>query len=65
MQQNNSKLILYQYEYAHGKYPVISLCLAAPYESDRSVVDYLTMQMTMPVRWLESMNYLMEESLKL
>jgi len=55
------KVELDQYQYAHAKYPVISNVTAAPYESDRSDTDYLTMQMTMPVRWLESMNYLIKQ----
>ncbi|WP_339297169.1 ACP S-malonyltransferase [Paenibacillus sp. FSL R5-0623] len=52
------KVELDQYQYAHAKYPIISNVTAAPYESDRSVVDYLNMQMTMSVRWSESMRYL-------
>lgn len=52
------KVELDQYQYAHAKFPIISNVTAAPYEPDRSVVDYLTMQMTMPVRWSESMLYL-------
>lgn len=52
------KVELDQHQYAHAKYPIISNVTAAAYESDRSVVDYLNMQMTMPVRWSESMRYL-------
>ncbi|WP_405169954.1 ACP S-malonyltransferase [Paenibacillus sp. FSL H8-0280] len=54
------KVELDRYQYAHAKYPIISNVTAAPYECDRSVVDYLNMQMTMPVRWSESMLYLVE-----
>lgn len=55
------KIELDQYHYGHAAYPIISNVTAKPYPSDQSVVDYLNRQMTWPVRWLESMQYLMEQ----
>ncbi|SEL41056.1 ACP S-malonyltransferase [Paenibacillus sp. OK003] len=55
------KVELDQTKYSQAKYPVISNVTATPYHPDHSVVDYLNMQMTMPVRWLESMHYLIEQ----
>ncbi|WP_440109493.1 ACP S-malonyltransferase [Paenibacillus sp. QZ-Y1] len=54
------KVELEQYQYEHAKYPIISNVTAVPYQPDQSVVDYLNGQMTMPVRWSESMHYLVE-----
>ena len=55
------KVELDQTKYSQAKYPVISNVTATPYHLIDSVVDYLNMQMTMPVRWLESMHYLIEQ----
>ncbi|MGQ8873039.1 ACP S-malonyltransferase [Paenibacillus sp. TSA_86.1] len=55
------KIELHQYRYSDAAYPIISNVTAEPYQSDRPVVDYLNNQMTWPVRWLESMHYLIEQ----
>ncbi|PQP81879.1 [acyl-carrier-protein] S-malonyltransferase [Paenibacillus sp. PCH8] len=52
------KAELEQIKYNPAIIPIISNVTAEPYQPDRSVIDYLNMQMTMPVRWLESMHYL-------
>ncbi|MGC5773108.1 ACP S-malonyltransferase [Paenibacillus pabuli] len=52
------KVELDQNQYEPAKTPIISNVTAAPYQSDQSVAQYLDMQMTMPVRWSESMQYL-------
>ncbi|MGP3784986.1 [acyl-carrier-protein] S-malonyltransferase [Chryseobacterium mucoviscidosis] len=57
------KAELDQKQYKQAKYPVISNVTAAPYQPDLPVVDYLNRQMTMPVRWLESMLYLLEHGI--
>ncbi|MDM5277043.1 ACP S-malonyltransferase [Paenibacillus silvae] len=55
------KAQLSQYPYHPAECPIISNVTAKPYQSDHPVVDYLNRQMTEPVRWLESMHYLMEQ----
>lgn len=53
------KVELDQFKYEKAKYPIISNVTATPYQPEQSVVDYLNMQMTMPVKWSESMHYLL------
>ncbi|MCP3774855.1 ACP S-malonyltransferase [Paenibacillus sp. MZ04-78.2] len=45
--------------FADAEWPIISNVTAAPYQSGNSVAEHLQQQLTMPVRWLESMNYML------
>ncbi|WP_211241935.1 ACP S-malonyltransferase [Ectobacillus panaciterrae] len=58
------KHMLSQYNFCLGDYPVISNVTALPHESDH-LRDLLTRQMTEPVRWQESMEYLQLQNVKI
>ncbi|MBD3919139.1 ACP S-malonyltransferase [Paenibacillus sp. PR3] len=49
-----------KYDYSPLRYPVISNVTARPYETERLIPHYLTMQITEPVRWQASMHYLQQ-----
>lgn len=58
------KKILSQYNFRLGDYPVISNVTARPHESDH-LMDLLTRQMTEPVQWQESIDYLQLQNVKI
>ncbi|WP_167957199.1 ACP S-malonyltransferase [Anaerosporobacter faecicola] len=49
---------LNQYEYRNLNYPVISNSFARPYSKYESIKENIVKQIVMPVRWLETMEYL-------
>ncbi|MCA0756976.1 ACP S-malonyltransferase [Paenibacillus sp. N4] len=57
------KEILAQYRFGSGDYPVISNVTALPHEPEH-LIDLLTRQMTEPVRWQESVEYLRLQHVK-
>lgn len=58
------KEILSQYSFCSGDYPVISNVTALPHEPDQ-LTDLLTRQMTEPVRWHDSVEYLRLQNVKI
>lgn len=60
MQQaaDNLNKELQKYSYNEFKYPVIANINAQAYKTSDEIVDTLTKQVVMPVRWSETMNYL-------
>lgn len=56
--------ILSTYSFSPGDYPVISNVTALPHESDH-LMELLTRQMTEPVRWQESIEYLQLQNVKI
>ncbi|WP_195576564.1 ACP S-malonyltransferase [Paenibacillus sp. 1001270B_150601_E10] len=51
--------------YSTFRWPVISNVTGKPYESPDQVVDYLTEQLTAPVRWDETMKLFVEQGVSL
>ncbi|EPY11370.1 MULTISPECIES: ACP S-malonyltransferase [Paenibacillus] len=51
---------LLTYKYNQFDFPVISNVSGRPYRDDSEVIETLTAQMTSPVRWNESMQYLVQ-----
>ncbi len=49
---------LSKYEYGSFNYPVISNVTSLPYESEREIIENLTVQLVAPVQWVASMQYL-------
>jgi [acyl-carrier-protein] S-malonyltransferase len=58
------KKVLSQFSFCLGDYPVISNVTARPHESDH-LIDLLTRQMTEPVQWQESIEYLQLQNVKI
>ncbi|SFJ55907.1 [acyl-carrier-protein] S-malonyltransferase [Paenibacillus sp. UNC496MF] len=56
--------ILSSYSFRQGDYPVISNVTALPHESDH-LIERLTRQLTEPVRWQESIDYLRLQNVKI
>jgi len=52
------KAVLQQYSYNKPVYPVISNRTALPYDGPESVVENLSSQLTSPIRWTETLNYI-------
>lgn len=52
---------LMKYKYNPLKVPVISNVNALPYAGETKIVETLTTQITSPVKWVESMNYLVQK----
>ncbi|MFT7820468.1 ACP S-malonyltransferase [Bacillus siamensis] len=50
---------LHQYSFRDAAWPIISNVTARPYSSKNSISEHLKQHMTMPVRWAESMHYLL------
>ncbi|WP_045927055.1 ACP S-malonyltransferase [Bacillus siamensis] len=50
---------LHQYSFRDAAWPIISNVTARPYSSGNSICEHLKQHMTMPVRWAESMHYLL------
>ncbi|MBT2572356.1 ACP S-malonyltransferase [Bacillus sp. ISL-51] len=50
---------LHQYTFKDAAWPIISNVTACPYRNGNSVKEHLQQHMTMPVRWAESMHYLL------
>ncbi|MBY8914306.1 ACP S-malonyltransferase [Bacillus sp. YC2] len=50
---------LNQYTFKDAAWPIISNVTACPYRNGNSVKEHLQQHMTMPVRWAESMHYLL------
>ncbi|MCY8454753.1 ACP S-malonyltransferase [Bacillus spizizenii] len=50
---------LNQYSFQDAAWPIISNVTAVPYNNGHSVREHLQSHMTMPVRWVESMHYLL------
>ncbi|MGN9865282.1 ACP S-malonyltransferase [Bacillus swezeyi] len=48
-----------QYTFQDAAWPIISNVTAVPYHNGHSVREHLRQHMTMPVRWAESMHYLL------
>lgn len=51
--------VLHQYSFRDAAWPIISNVTARPYSTGNSVNEHLKQHMTMPVRWAESMHYLL------
>ncbi|MCC8303485.1 bacillomycin D biosynthesis malonyl-CoA transacylase BamD [Bacillus sp. ICE1] len=51
--------VLHRYSFRDAAWPVISNVTARPYSSGNSISEHLKQHMTMPVRWTESMHYLL------
>ncbi|MFH0345888.1 ACP S-malonyltransferase [Bacillus vallismortis] len=51
--------VLHQYSFRDAAWPIISNVTALPYSSGNSINEHLKQHMTMPVRWTESMHYLL------
>lgn len=49
---------LVKYNYRKPKWPIISNIYATPYQDEKDIIKYLTLQMTNPVKWTETMNYM-------
>jgi [acyl-carrier-protein] S-malonyltransferase len=56
---------LKKYQYHSFKWPVLSNVTASPYPDSGEVVSLLTQQLTMPVRWQESMAYLEKQGIEI
>ncbi|OAB44757.1 ACP S-malonyltransferase [Paenibacillus glacialis] len=54
---------LSQYTYSPLKFPVISNVTATTYTDHSEIIETLSAQMTSPVRWVESMNYLVDQGI--
>ncbi|AME05089.1 ACP S-malonyltransferase [Bacillus siamensis] len=50
---------LQQYSFRDAAWPIISNVTARPYSSKNSISEHLKQHMAMPVRWAESMHYLL------
>lgn len=50
---------LNQHTFQDAKWPILSNVTATPYHNRNSVREHLYLHMTMPVRWVESMHYLL------
>ena len=59
------KLELEKYTFSQLKYPVISNVTAEPYPDQDSISDYLTKQLIHTVRWLDSMEYIIQQGVDL
>lgn len=66
MQPAADKFLLELKKYTYGKIdmPVISNIDALPYENEEKIIERLTLQLTKPVRWQESMEYLMKQNIE-
>jgi [acyl-carrier-protein] S-malonyltransferase len=53
--------VLRQYQFAEPLYPVIANCSARPYENKSSVVRNLSRQLVSPIRWRESITYVLQQ----
>ena len=51
--------VLHRYSFRDAAWPIISNVTARPYSSGNSISEHLKQHMTMPVRWTESMHYLL------
>ena len=51
--------VLHRYSFRDAAWPIISNVTARPYSSGNSISEHLEQHMTMPVRWTESMHYLL------
>nr|WP_087991403.1 ACP S-malonyltransferase [Bacillus subtilis] len=51
--------VLHQYSFRDAAWPIISNVTAHPYSSGNSINEHLKQHMTMPVRWAESIHYLL------
>ncbi|MFZ5988790.1 MAG: ACP S-malonyltransferase [Bacillota bacterium] len=54
----NLQLELINYKYNDPEWPVVSNVTGMPYYGSSEIIDGLTKQMTMPVRWQESVEYI-------
>lgn len=54
-----------KYKLSKPKWPVISNVTAKPYTKAEELIENLTLQLTSPVRWMESMKFLREENINL
>jgi [acyl-carrier-protein] S-malonyltransferase len=55
---------LQKYPYHSFQWPVLSNVTGLPYPDSKEVVTLLTQQLTMPVRWQESMAYLQKQGIE-
>lgn len=53
------QLQLDQCKFGKAEWPIVSNVTAVPYRTGDSIAEQLKLQMTMPVRWVESMYYLL------
>ncbi|UCH95867.1 MAG: ACP S-malonyltransferase [Candidatus Aminicenantes bacterium] len=53
------------YSYHPGKWPVIANVTALPYSAPDDVVDHLLHQLTRPVKWKQTMDYLQQQGVEL
>ncbi|NUI59161.1 ACP S-malonyltransferase [Bacillus amyloliquefaciens] len=51
--------VLHRYSFRDAAWPIISNVTARPYSSGNSISEHLKQHMMMPVRWTESMHYLL------
>ncbi|WP_434752099.1 ACP S-malonyltransferase [Paenibacillus amylolyticus] len=62
--RNEMKAVLQEYRYHPSKYEVLSNYSTLPYTGDQSVIDNLSNQLIYPVRWQESIAYLVNHNIK-
>ena len=55
------KSVLENYSYEDPAYPVIANRNARPYQGKESVIDNLSLQLISPIRWKDSLDYLVEQ----
>ncbi len=56
---------LKKYNMHHFKWPVLSNVKANPYQKEDNIVEILKMQLTQPVRWVTSMQYLRDNGVQI
>ena len=54
------KSILREYTFAESHYPILANQNASPYKGKESVVDNLTLQLSRPIRWQDSIRSLIQ-----
>jgi [acyl-carrier-protein] S-malonyltransferase len=57
------KDILQDYTFAQGHYPVIANQNAQPYNGKNSIIENLSRQLTRPIRWKDSIQYLLKQAI--
>lgn len=56
---------LQRYKYHQARWPVIANLDARPYQSPGELIDKLTLQMTNPVQWQGTIDYLLEQGVEM
>lgn len=56
--------LLTKYSFNPSRWPVIANVSARPYNAPQGVVDHLTLQLTQPVKWKDTMDYLEQQEVE-